>query len=232
MGTASAINSPLPFQSRWRIFTSPEILVGLPDMFKQDGQSGSVGRGDGRAHPTRFRRVGATTPVSRLRNRSTRKGSENQLFHPNKWRERMKRSVWALAAASLMLGACGPIKSDSDLERLGLGPQVCNAPANHCRPVTVYNDTIVPIADVHVTSPNNQIFWEITTSGYVFASNGIEFKHPTDVPRDEFTCNPIGTKVFHCVDRNTKRGRYDYKVTITTTNGARTLVLDPSIFND
>lgn len=144
----------------------------------------------------------------------------------------MKSSAFVIVAAVLALSACGPIRSDGELRALGLGPQVCNAPGHHCRPVTVSNGAIVPITDIVVRSPNNQIYWEIKTAGYDFAANGIAFKNPAALPRDEFTCNAIGAKVFHCVDRNTRRGRYDYNVTVMTTSGSNRIVLDPSILND
>jgi hypothetical protein len=145
----------------------------------------------------------------------------------------MQKALFVGAVAVLALGACAHMASDGDLRMLGLGPQVCNAPGHHCRPVTVYNGAIVPIEDILVRSPNNQLYWEITTSGYVFPRNGgIQFKDPSVLPRDEFTCNPIGARVFHCVDRNTKKGRYEYKVTIAPASGGRDIVLDPSILND
>ena len=47
----------------------------------------------------------------------------------------MKSSAFVIVAAVLALSACGPIRSDGELRALGLGPQVCNAPGHHCRPV-------------------------------------------------------------------------------------------------
>lgn len=145
----------------------------------------------------------------------------------------MQGKVSVLVAVGLVLGACTPIRSDSQLEPFASGAAVCNAPGHHCRQVVVRNGAIAPISDIVVNSANHQIYWEITTQGYVFPTNrGIEFKNALAIPRDEFTCNRITAAVYHCSDRNTQKGKYDYKVTVRQREGAGEIVLDPSILND
>ena len=146
----------------------------------------------------------------------------------------MKKYLLLVAVAGLLLSACGPIKSDGHMGMMGLDPQLCGAPRTHCRPVIVDNGAIVPIEDVIVDSANHQIYWEIKTGGYVFPADwGIQLKKDLVSPyQNEITCNRVGTKIFHCTDRNTTRARYEYKVRVTRTDGSGELILDPFIVNN
>jgi hypothetical protein len=157
-----------------------------------------------------------------------------------------KSQLFAAAAAATVLAGCatdpttGAMSFDggSGLRAL-TSPldQICNTPSFHCIDVkistTSSGPTINAINDLAVIGPNHVIIWKIVTTGYSFPDGGIDFKVSSAArPHDEFLCKAVSQRgLYVCINRNTKKETYDYKVTVKDAMGTPLPPLDPKIVN-
>jgi len=107
------------------------------------------------------------------------------------------------------LGGPAPINVDVRVQPAGKGISVSREP--------IY---------VHALNGHTPIVWNIATSGYTFASNGIEIVNGGT----EFDCSRKSDVVFICFDHYTKPATYKYWIRLE--GSPATPALDPTVVNN
>lgn len=133
----------------------------------------------------------------------------------------LKTALLVVAASAVTLAGC------AGLPEKGAGPRVTKA--------TVENGYVVIDQEPIVIRGKGKIIWEVTTPGYEFAPNGIEFKNPGPPYKnaaEEFRCAREGA-IFHCDAAYSQRGAmYRYTIRVQPVGGGRVIEFDPSVVND
>jgi hypothetical protein len=141
----------------------------------------------------------------------------------------MKKSVFVAAGAALFVALIAFV-----YYRVTLMPLLnhCTDHNYHCIRVSVDGTNMlqVDVPKLVKNGRNHTILWYIDnedTQNYQFPEGGIAFK--TADGKDVFNCD-LRRGAYRCVDRNWKKGEFEYAVKVT---GSPTVPpLDPWVFNN
>ena len=128
----------------------------------------------------------------------------------------MKKAAFIAAATAALLSGC---------------PTMQVAPPDKSVTVTVISakGIAVSMEPIYVDTKDTRIIWNLATSGYEFAANGIEVINGGS----EFDCSRQSGVVFICIDHYTRPAKYKYVIRVNGTGGAANpAALDPTIVND
>ncbi len=136
----------------------------------------------------------------------------------------MNKTVLVCAVSALLLNACatGALRMAADAAR------VTN--------VSVENGYIIVDQEPIVVHARGAIRWNITTPGYSFPANGIEFKNPGGQygnPATEFTgCGAQGAGFACNAAHSSPRTMYRYTIRVVPSAGGAAIEFDPTVMND